>query len=221
MSIIKSRDSEVAPNERTSGSFFENLFTVSRYLGPFFGGVGGLMPIILGVLGSWLLGIGVGDLGRVIDNIVGTGPGVAPTSATPNRIGVLLRSAMNEKLKLESVAMSQRDEVIVKQAGIFSLIGKFGSISKIVSVIVNFIKKMMYAIPGVFLLSSIDDFVRKMTAPIRTRTTGKPEGILGKPEEYEDSDNSKKPGPPIAEPTKPGMNDIEILLNTLEKGYGI
>jgi hypothetical protein len=164
---------------KSFNGFFENAFSILAYASPFLGV--GWLPLAANLYASNVLGVGLSDMGKWIDEKLGISPGQTPTMEQMNQLPALM-----EKEVLS--AKAQYSPTLSKRAGVFSAI--FSSIFKsrtLIKLIFMGIKKLIVLLGGVFAVAHLSDLVKEIVAPLRGETEMAPE-----PPEISEPDVSKK-----------------------------
>ena len=127
-------------------------------LSPFLGI--GWLPLLLSALGSHLLGYGVSDAGKWLDEKLNIGPGEGPPLDWGPKAEQAINLLTQEMPRVAHISQRQ----MTKEAGIISAILRSG---KIAGLVVKGIGKLITALLGVFAVASADDFVKKLLAPAK------------------------------------------------------
>lgn len=140
---------------KSNKGFFENLFSILTYASPVLGV--GWLPLAATLYSTHVLGIGLSDFGRWVDEKLGIGPGRTPTMADIDKIEGVLEG---------QVAQAGVSYDISKRAGIFSAILKSRPIIKL---IVSGIKKLLIAIPVIFGAAHLSGMLKDLISPIKEK----------------------------------------------------
>lgn len=196
----------------------ENLLRVLPYVAiPFLGSIGQIAGYILTIAASQILGISPADIGRLIDNYFGWGPGDDPRDAG---IRPKLEQFINNLFaKLHKKRFANYIYSMSKTASVLSALVAGGKIGKW---LVMAMYKLVQVMASVFVFSHLGKFTKELTEPLREQVSewaGKPEPSV-KPTALEEL---KKQLSPSREPVEVSSKEKEVsqMLEKLEEKYGL
>lgn len=200
----------------------ENLFKALPYAAiPFLGSIGQIAGYILTIAASQILGISPGDIGSLIDNYFGWGPGDDPRDAG---IRPKLEQFINNLFtKLYKKRFANDVYSMSKTASVLSALVASKNIGKW---LVGAMFKLIQVMASVFVFSHLGDFTEELVRPLRKEVSEwaeKPEPsveLLSKPTALEEL---KKQLGTTKGPTEVSSKKEEVgqMLEKLEEKYGL